>query len=131
MTSAQPYINKGSGTVISGLPSFVSLLEETISVYGSSLEKAVQDTIEQETTIFKEQLSKHPDWADKVDDGEVTVSEGHLNYAVNHPDALDLEYGNPIKKVVATGTLRSIAKRREYDVNQSLMRHLSNRLPNA
>jgi hypothetical protein len=131
MTSTQPYVNKGSGTIISGTPSIIGLFEDTLSVYMKSLDEAIKQTEEQESTIFKEQLSSHPDWADKMDDAIVSVNEGHFNYEVNHPDAMDIEYGNPSRKVVATGFLRSTAKNREYSVNESLLKNLSDRLPNA
>jgi hypothetical protein len=87
--------------------------------------------LSEESSALKEQLSRHTDWADKVDSANVSVKDGFMEYTVDHPDAQDLEYGNPMKKVVATGALRSIAKSREFTVNESLMRHLSSKLPDA
>lgn len=131
MTSAQSYTRKGSGSVISGTPTTISVLEESLDGYLNAVEHAVRSVEQEETTALRDQLSRHPDWADKSDSANVHANEGFLNYEVNHPDAMDLEYGNPMKKIVATGVLRSVAKRREYDVNQSLIRHLSSRLPDA
>jgi hypothetical protein len=131
MTSTQLHTSTGSKPIISGDFSIISILEETVATYEEAMTQSLSSVVDEESSVLKEQLSQHPDWADKVDSANVSVKDGHMEYSVNHPDALDLEYGNPLKKVVATGTLRSIAKSREYDVNESLMRHLSSRLPDA
>ena len=131
MTSTQPHTRTGSSSVISGTPTVISVLEESLESYLDAVKEAVRSVEDEETVALRDQLSRHPDWADKSDSANVHANEGFLNYEVSHPDAMDLEYGNPMKKIVATGVLRSIAKRREYDVNQSLMRHLSSRLPDA
>lgn len=131
MTSAQLHTTTGSKPIVSGNFSIISILEETVNTYEDAMSQSLSSVVNEESSILKEKLSRHPDWADKVDSANVSVKDGFMEYSVDHPDALDLEYGNPIKKVVATGALRSIAKSREYDVNDSLMRHLSSRLPDA
>lgn len=131
MTSAQSHTTAGSRPLVSGQLAIFSILEESVNNYETALTDAVSDVVGEESEALKDQLSRHPDWSDKVDDANVSYNNGHLEYSVDHPDAVDLEYGNPMRKVTATGVLRSIAKRREYDVNQSLMRHLSSRLPDA
>lgn len=131
MTSAQLHTNTGSGTVISGIPTVVSYLKESFGNYENLLSQALSDTVVQETAILRQNLAQHPDWADKVDNASVKVSEGFFDYSVEHPDAMDLEYGNPTTKTIATGTLRSVAKNREYGANKSLMDNLSRRLSNA
>lgn len=131
MASAQLHTTTGSKSIVSGNLSIFSLIEETVSSYETALEQSLSSVVDEESTVLKERLSQHPDWADKADSAKVSVSGGSLEYSVDHPDAMDLEYGNPMKQVVPTGVLRSIAKSREYDVNESLMRHLSSRLPSA
>lgn len=131
MTSAQLHTSTGSKPIVSGDFSILSILEETVDTYESAMSQSLSSVLSEESSVLKEQLSRHPDWADKVDSANVSVKDGFMEYTVDHPDAQDLEYGNPMKKVVATGILRSVAKSREYDVNESLMRHLSNRLPDA
>lgn len=131
MTSAQPYIRTGSRPSVSGNLSILSVLEETAEKYVDAMAGSLSEVVNEESEYLKDQLSRHPDWADKVDSASVSYNGGQLEYSVSHPDATDLEYGNPMKKVVATGILRSVAKGREYDVNESLMRHLSSRLPSA
>lgn len=131
MTSAQPHTRTNSKPIVSGDFSILSLLEETVEVYEEAMAESLSSVASAESSILKERLANHPDWADKVDSANVSVKDGHIEYTVDHPDATDLEYGNPVKKVVATGMLRSVAKSREYDVNESLMRQLSSRLPDA
>lgn len=131
MTSAQLHTTTGSKEVISGNLSILSIIEESVDYYEDALSESLYSVIDEESSILKEQLSSHPDWSDKVDSANVSVKDGHMEYSVDHPDAMDLEYGNPMKQVIATGILRSVAKSREYDVNESLMRHLSSRLPDA
>ncbi len=131
MTSAQLHTSTDSASVISGFPSVISLLKDNLLIYETALEQSLAETAVQETAILRDNLSQHPDWADKGDSAKVSVNNGFFDYSVEHPDAMDLEYGNPTKKVVATGTLRSVAKNREYDVNKSLMKNLSSKLPNA
>lgn len=131
MTSAQSHTRTGSRPIVSGNFSILSILEETVNSYEDAMEQSLSSVVNEESTVLKEKLSQHPDWADKAESAKVSVSGGSLDYSVDHPDAMDLEYGNPMKQVVPTGVLRSIAKSREYDVNESLMRHLSSRLPDA
>lgn len=131
MTSAQSHTRTGSGPIVSGNFSILSILEETVNSYEEAMTQSLSSVVNEESSVLKEQLSRHPDWADKADLAKVSVNEGALEYTVDHPDAMDLEYGNPMKKVVPTGILRSIAKNREYSVTESLMRHLSSRLPDA
>jgi hypothetical protein len=131
MTSAQLHTTTGSKPIVSGEFSLLSILEETVEVYEKAMSESLSSVASAESNILKQRLANHPDWADKVDSANVSVKDGHMEYTVDHPDAQDLEYGNPMKKVVATGILRSVAKSREYDVNESLMRQLSSRLPSA
>jgi hypothetical protein len=131
MTSAQLHTSTGSKPIVSGDFSILSILEETVDTYESAMSQSLSNVLSEESSALKEQLSRHPDWADKVDSANVSVKDGFMEYTVDHPDAQDLEYGNPMKKVVATGALRSIAKSREFTVNESLMRHLSSKLPDA
>lgn len=131
MTSAQPYIRTGSRPIVSGNLEILSILEETAEVYEDKLLESLSTVVDNESAYLRSRLSQHPDWADKANQSEVSFRNGSFEYSVAHPDAMDLEYGNPLKKVVATGVLRSVAKGREYDVNQSLMKDLASRLPNA
>lgn len=131
MTSAQSYTRTGSSPAVSGNLSILAILEDTADQYVDALAESLSAVVSEESEYLKSQLSRHPDWADKVDSTNVSYRNGKLEYSVSHPDAVDLEYGNPTKKVVATGTLRSVAKSREYDTKESLMRHLSSRLPSA
>lgn len=131
MTSAQSYTRTGSGPIVSGNFFILNILEETVNSYETAMVESLSDVVNTESDYLKDQLSRHPDWADKAENAEVSYNGGYLEYSVSHPDAADIEYGNPMRKVVATGTLRSIAKGREYDVNESLMKHLSSRLPSA
>lgn len=131
MTSAQLHTSTGSKPIVSGEFSLLSILEETVDVYEDVLAKSLSTVASEESTILKERLANHPDWADKVDSANVSVKDGFLEYTVDHPDAQKLEYGNPMENVVATGMLRSIAKSREYDVNSALTSYLSSGLPSA
>jgi hypothetical protein len=73
-------------------------------------------------------LANHPDWADKKGNAKVSLTPEGINYSVDHEDAMDLEYGNPMRKVVGTGVLRSTAKRRSFDVTKELMGRVAKRL---
>lgn len=121
MTSAQMHTSTGSGKIVSGEFSLFASLEQQIKNYDKAMNKAIEETLTVEKEHLRDTLSSHPDWADKADKSSVSLTPGGINYSVDHEDAQDLEYGNPMRNTVATGTLRSIAKRRSYDISKEFM----------
>lgn len=121
MTSAQLHTSTGSGKIVSGEFSLFASLEQQIKNYDKAMNKAIEETLTVEKKHLRDTLSNHPDWSDKVDKASVALTPGGINYSVDHEDAQDLEYGNPMRNTVATGTLRSIAKRRSYEISKEFM----------
>jgi hypothetical protein len=128
MTSAQLHTNTNSKPIVSGEFALFSGLEQQIKDYDEALNRALEETLDAEKTHLTNTLSNHPDWADKSGNAKVSFTPEGVNYSVDHEDALDLEYGNPMRNVVATGVLRSTAKRRSYDVTKELMGRVAKRL---
>lgn len=128
MTSAQLHTSTNSKPIVSGEFALFSELENKINKYDKALESALEETINSEKTHLTDTLANHPDWADKSGNAKVSFTPEGINYSVDHEDALDLEYGNPMRNVVATGVLRSTAKRRSYDVTKELMGRVAKRL---
>jgi hypothetical protein len=89
------------------------------------MDGAIKETLTVEKDYLRNTLSNHPDWSDKVDKASVALNAGGINYSVDHEDAQDLEYGNPMRNTVATGVLRSTAKRRSYDVSKEFMNRVA------
>lgn len=128
MTSAQMHTSTGSKSIVSGEFALLSVLETSLNNYDKALDSALEETLSVEKTHLTDTLSNHPDWADKAGNAKVSFTPEGINYSVDHEDAMDLEYGNPARNVVATGVLRSTAKRRSYDVTKELMGRVSKRL---
>ena len=128
MTSTQSYMSVGFKPIVSGEMALFADIERQINNYEKALEGAIEETIGHEQKYLSNTLSNHPDWADKAGNAKVSFTPEGINYSVDHEDATDLEYGNPMRKVVATGVLRSTAKRRSYDVTKELMGRVAKRL---
>lgn len=128
MTSAQLHTSTGSGKIVSGEFSLLASLENQIKNYDKALESALKETLDAEKSHLTNTLANHPDWADKAGNAKVSLTPDGINYSVDHDDATDLEYGNPMRKVVATGVLRSTAKRRSFDVTKELMGRIAKRI---
>jgi hypothetical protein len=128
MTSAQLHTSTGSGKIVSGELVLFSDLQNKIDKYDKAIDGALEETLNYEKTHLTDTLSNHPDWADKSGNAKVSFTPEGINYSVDHEDAMDLEYGNPARKVVATGLLRSTAKRRSYDVTNELMGRIAKRI---
>jgi len=118
----------GSKPIVSGEMALFADIQRQINNYEKALEGAIEETIGHEQKYLSNTLSNHPDWADKAGNAKVSFTPEGINYSVDHEDATDLEYGNPMRKVVATGVLRSTAKRRSYDVTKELMGRVAKRL---
>jgi len=125
MTSAQMHTSTGSGKIVSGEFSLFASLEQQIKKYDKAMDGAIKETLTVEKDYLRNTLSNHPDWSDKVDKASVALTAGGINYSVDHEDAQDLEYGNPMRNTVATGVLRSTAKRRSYDVSKEFMNRVA------
>lgn len=128
MTSAQLYTSTGSDSAVSGQFFMISDLERKIDMYENALDDALEETLSVEKQFLSNTLSNHPDWADKADNANVSLTNDGFQYSVNHDDAQDLEYGNPARNVVATGVLRSTAKRRSYDLGNEFYSRVAERL---
>lgn len=128
MTSAQPYMSTGSGSIVSGQFSLLSDLQRKIDMYDTAVDKALEKTMSMEQQILVNTLNNHPDWADKADSASVSLTPNGIQYSVEHDDAQDLEYGNPARNVVATGVLRSTAKKRSYDLGNEFYSRVTEEL---
>lgn len=124
MTSAQPHTSKDSKPAISGNFSLFGQLTEFTQTYGDRASKSLEAVIEDERKALKDTLSQHPDWSDLADKSDVQVNDGDLEYIVDDPYAMDLEYGNPQKNIVATGLLRATAVSRATEVTSGLSRRI-------
>lgn len=131
MIPAQLHASSGSGAVISGEFYALSLLKDIVDEYPAALEKAMIDLVEEEKGALTDRMGNHPDWGYLEDKAYVSVTTEGLEYGVADEIASDLEYGNPQKKIVASGLLRSTAKRRSFDLGKSLMDKISKGLPDA
>lgn len=104
--------------------SFLSDFFDNIAKNVARYEEIVQDSLMAQSSIetvkLQETMSTHPDWSDKVDQASVSVSGRSLEYRVDHEDAVDLEYGNPMKNLATTGLIRSTAKKREYEASKAV-----------
>lgn len=131
MVPAQLHASSGSGEIISGEFYALSLLQDIVDEYPKALNEALLELIQEETSHLVSRMDNHPDWGYVSDKAYVSLIEEGIEYGVADEIASDLEYGNPQKNVVASGLLRSTAKRRSYELGQKLAENISKRLPSA
>ena len=131
MTSAQVHTTVGSKGNISETFDFILEFEKFFDTIEDRTQDAVSSTISEETQVLRDTLGNHPDWSPMKDSAEVRLEDGMLAYRVEDPRAMDIEYGNPQKKIVATGLLRSTAVSRSQDVTESIMNKIIGGLQDA
>lgn len=131
MTSLQPHASTDSAQTISGDFYLLSLLNDSVQAYPEALDEAILSLLEEEKRELSGRMSAHPDWGYLSDKAEVSLTEDGIKYAVNDEIAVDLEYGNPQTNIVATGLLRSVAKRRSFGLVSRFMEKISKGLPRA
>lgn len=130
MTSAQPYTSTGSKPLVSGDFAVTGFLESFIETYETAIQESLEETISEEQKKFSDTLGRHPDWSTMADGARVRLSEEGLEYTVDgDPDVIShLEYGNPLKKISATGVVRSTARRSQerfpYDFNERVAQRM-------
>jgi len=131
MTSLQPHASTVSGPIIEGDFYLLGILEDSVVGYSAAVEVALSRLIDEESKALSSRLSAHPDWNHLSDKAEVNLTSTGLEYAVHDDVAADLEYGNPQTNITATGLVRSVAKRRSFDLTKRLMEHIARGLPNG
>ena len=119
-----------SKSVITGEFPFVSFFSEYLTAFPSAYKGALEDTVAAEHSHLSERMSSHPDWVEHAPNADVSVVGNHLEYGVsaNKDKAKLVEYGDPAKKVVPTGLLRSTALRRSHDLQSEFSDRISNRM---
>jgi hypothetical protein len=130
MTSAQLHTSKDSKGIIHGEFPFIFALDTLVAKYPEAVAEAVAETLSNEQTHLSNVMSDHPDWAHLSDKAQVSISDGSLEYGVNEPsdETNMLEFGDPSKRVVATGLLRSTAFKRSQDIKKQLTEAVSRKL---
>jgi len=130
MTSAQSHTRMNSKSVITGEFPFVSFFSEYLTAFPSAYKGALEDTVAAEHSHLSERMSAHPDWVEHAPNADVSVVGNHLEYGVsaNKDKAKLVEYGDPSKKVVPTGLLRSTALHRSYGLKSEFSDRISNRM---
>ena len=132
MTASSTYSRNGSSaSTPAEFSPFVSWVESAVSSLPQAIVQAVAAVEKEEKSFLEDRLNKHPDWAAIKPVVNVNYGEGGMVYQVPGAKAHQLEYGNPEDSIVATGLVRSTAKRREYDVQQSMTGHLNRAITSA
>lgn len=130
MTSTSTYTAMGSSddkyTYFSAVDDLIDMAE----VYPEALQEALLETKQAEEDNLRRAMLRHPDWMGLSDNATVDYAGGEFSYRVNdkHDLASALEYGDPTRKITATGLLRSMAKRREDDVKRELTDRIATKL---
>lgn len=129
MTSAQVHTAGVSRKpILSGEFAVVGHIGGVVSTIGPSLMNAIQSAVQQEQEYLQQRMDEHPDWKLLSPGANVTLEDDQIVYGVSpeyEEDAMALEYGDPMKKVIATGLLRGTARRREEDLPHELMAQVS------
>lgn len=130
MTSAQLHTSTNSNSIIRGEFPTAWFFEDLLEAYPQAVIASVKELLENEQALLSDTMSNHPDWAHLSDEAKVVLVDGQVEYSINNPtnEVTMLEYGDPTKKVVATGLLRSTAFKRTQDLKRELTSLLSNKL---
>lgn len=120
MNSLQSHTSTGTKPLISGYFSLASNYEGFLKDVDEHISNTLSNIAEEETLSFKNRLNETPDWKHTQETAGVSVSLTNVEFSVGHEDAQDLEYGNPMANRVASGLIRSQAKRRSDEIGISL-----------
>jgi hypothetical protein len=120
MTSLQSHTSTGTKPVISGYFSVASAYEEVVANLDAYIANTLRSISEEEELSFKNRLNETPDWKHAQENARVSLTESSIEFSVDHEDAQDLEYGNPMTKRVASGLIRSQTKRRADEIGPGL-----------
>jgi hypothetical protein len=130
MTSAQLHTSTNSNSIIRGEFPTAWFFEDLLKAYPKAVLASVNELLANEQAHLAKSMSNHPDWAHLSDEAKVGLVDGHVEYSVNTPtnEVTMLEYGDPTKKLVATGLLRSTAFNRSQNLKKELTSLLSKKL---
>lgn len=130
MTSASTYTATGSSDDTYTYFEDIDALIDMVNVYPQALQEALSETKQAEEDNLREAMLRHPDWMGLSEHAAVDYSGGQFSYRVSDQQELAsaLEYGDPTRKITATGLLRSMAKRREEDAKKELVDRLARKL---
>jgi hypothetical protein len=132
MTASSTYSRNGSSaSTPAEFSPFVSWVESAVNALPQAIVQAITAVEKEEKTFLEDRLNRHPDWAAIKPNANVRYGQEGMVYQVPGAQAHQLEYGNPEESIVATGLVRSTAKRREYDVQQSLTGHINKAITSA
>jgi len=120
MNSLQSHTSTGTKPIISGYFSLASNYEDFLKDVDEHISNTLSNIAEEENLSFKNRLNETPDWKHTQETADVSVSLTNVEFSVGHEDAQDLEYGNPMANRVASGLIRSQAKRRSDEIGTSL-----------
>lgn len=121
MTLLQQHASTGSKTLISGALAVETYYGAVAKRALDSLQETIAEVEQEESEALKDRMSLHPMWAGMVDSARVSVTQNNISYIVEDEGAVDAEYGNPQKEIVASGLLRSQARRRSEDIERGLV----------
>jgi len=120
MNSLQSHTSTGTKPIISGYFSLASYYESFLENVDAHISSTLNNISKEETLSFKNRLNETPDWKHTQETADVSISLTDVEFSVGHDDSQDLEYGNPLVNRVASGLIRSQAKRRSDEIGTSL-----------
>lgn len=121
MTLLQQHASTGSKPFLTGTLAAVSYLGSWMEQAEKSFQQAIDELEAEEGEALKDRMSLHPQWSGMVDSARVSIMGNNISYIVEDEGAVDAEYGNPQKEIVASGLLRSQARRRTEDLEKGLV----------
>ena len=120
MNSLQSHTSTGAKPLISGYFSIASRYDDLVENVGEHIANTLSNIAKEESLDFKNRLNETPDWKHTQETAQVSLTADSVEFSVGHEDAQDLEYGNPMVNRVASGLIRSQAKRRSEQIGGSL-----------
>jgi hypothetical protein len=121
MTSLQSHTSTGTKPVISGNFSLASMYEKFLGNLDEHISNTLANISKEEELSFKNRLNETPDWKHTQESARVSLTKSSIDFSVDHEDAQDLEYGNPLTKKTASGLIRSQTRRRSEEVGTGLV----------
>ncbi len=132
MTASSTYSSTGSNAPVPAeFGPFFAWVSQAVASLPNTILQAISQVEAQEKAALEDRLNRHPDWASIAPEVNVKYGDNGLTYSVSGAKAHQLEYGNPEDSIVATGLVRSTAKRREYDVQKSMTDYVNKGITRA
>lgn len=121
MDSLQSHTYTGAKPLISGNFAIAEMYEDFTENVDKYIANTLRNITEEESETFKDRLNGHPAWSHTQDNAKVAMTLTSVEFSVEHKDAQDLEYGNPVTNRVASGLIRSHTKERSDELGFNLV----------